>query len=65
MTDFLAPVYIGAAFIVVFAALGYVMDGKLRPALRADMRNALNRSTQLIWDTHKMGTSISLSLFFH
>ena len=46
MTDFLVPVCIGAVFIVVFASLGYVMDGKLHPALRADVRNALNRGKQ-------------------
>ena len=40
------PVYIGAAFILVFTLLGYVMDGKLLPAAKAGVCNTLNGSQQ-------------------
>ena len=46
MTDYLVPVYIGATFILVYALLGFVMDGKLLPAVKTDVRNALNVSQQ-------------------
>lgn len=46
MTDHLAPVFISVVFIVVFAVLGYILDGKLPPSLRDSILNALNRNTQ-------------------